>query len=180
MAETLGQSGVGQTDVAQEAAGLGDFASLWDFALRVYAQPGVEPACLALQDEQGADVCLLLWCLWLERGGCELTAEGLQQAQGAIAPWVAQAVLPLRALRRQLKARYGTADAELEQLRLGIKQAELLAERQVLRQLAALNGQWQRTAEVPAGTNLRLYLGALGLAEAEQAGYLQCLRWQAH
>ena len=175
MAETLGQSGVMQADLEG-----GDFASLWDFALGVYAQPGVAQACLALQDEQGADVCLLLWCLWLERGGCELTAEGLQQAQAAIAPWVAQAVLPLRALRRQLKAHYGTADIELEQVRQGIKQAELLAERQVLRQLAALGSQWPQGAAVPAGANLRLYLGTLGVPEAQQLACLQRLRWQTH
>ncbi|MCK1787400.1 TIGR02444 family protein, partial [Pseudomonas sp. TNT11] len=34
-------------------------ADLWSFALSTYARPGVEAACLRLQ-EQGADVCLLL------------------------------------------------------------------------------------------------------------------------
>ena len=158
-----------------------DQASLWEFALGVYAQPGVEQACLALQDERGAEVCLLLWCLWLERRGCVLTAAGLQQAQAAIAPWVDDAVRPLRTLRRQLKARYGTADARLEQLRQGIKQAELLAERQLLRLLAAQGGELPHSPQpLVAGANLRLYLASLGLTEAEQALYLQALRWQTH
>ena len=36
----------------------------WDFSLEIYAKPGVAQACLALQDECGADVNLLLFCCW--------------------------------------------------------------------------------------------------------------------
>ncbi|WP_284733726.1 TIGR02444 family protein, partial [Pseudomonas aeruginosa] len=42
--------------------------NVWKFAVDVYARPGVETACLALQ-EQGADVCLLLVAAWLGRRG---------------------------------------------------------------------------------------------------------------
>ena len=45
---------------------------LWDFAQRLYARPGVESACLHLQ-EAGADVCLLLCGAWLERHGIACT-----------------------------------------------------------------------------------------------------------
>lgn len=45
---------------------------LWNFALHLYARPGVEAACLALQDE-GADVCLLLCGAWLEAGRAGVT-----------------------------------------------------------------------------------------------------------
>jgi uncharacterized protein (TIGR02444 family) len=35
----------------------------WRFSLDLYGRPGVAPACLALQDEAGADVNLVLYLL---------------------------------------------------------------------------------------------------------------------
>ena len=35
-------------------------AECWAFALAIYARPGVAEACLALQNEAGVDVMLLL------------------------------------------------------------------------------------------------------------------------
>ena len=35
-------------------------AECWTFALAIYAKPGVAEACLALQDEAGVDVMMLL------------------------------------------------------------------------------------------------------------------------
>ena len=43
--------------------------SLWDFASRCYAQPGVAENCLAAQDSVGADVNLLLAAAWLAARG---------------------------------------------------------------------------------------------------------------
>ena len=37
----------------------------WRFSLRVYRAAGVQQACLALQEDCGADVNLLLLCGWL-------------------------------------------------------------------------------------------------------------------
>ena len=45
--------------------------ALWDFAVRLYAEPGVGEACLALQDRFGVDVPLLLWAAWLGDGADE-------------------------------------------------------------------------------------------------------------
>ena len=41
----------------------------WRFSLRTYRAPGVQEACLALQDRCGADVNLLLFCGWTGRDG---------------------------------------------------------------------------------------------------------------
>ena len=54
--------------------------SLWDFSVELYARPGVAAACLALQDRAGADVCLLLAALWLERRGVALEAVRVTEA----------------------------------------------------------------------------------------------------
>ena len=96
---------------------------LWDFALGVYAQPGVAPALLRLQDECGADICLILFLLW--RGaGCHA------QADAAIASWRAQVVHPLRAVRRALPPgdlRDRVKADELESERLQLLTLERLA-----------------------------------------------------
>ncbi|MFB3151067.1 MAG: TIGR02444 family protein, partial [Alphaproteobacteria bacterium] len=41
----------------------------WDFALVVYRRDGVAEACLALQESQGVDVNVLLFCCWLGESG---------------------------------------------------------------------------------------------------------------
>lgn len=60
--------------------------NVWKFAVDVYAQPGVETACLALQ-EQGADVCLLLVAAWLGRRGVSCSKERAQILENAARPW---------------------------------------------------------------------------------------------
>ena len=50
--------------------------SFWSFSLTVYGRPGVEAACLELQDRFGADVNLALYCLWIGRS---LTPEALDK-----------------------------------------------------------------------------------------------------
>ena len=73
-------------------------APLWDFALALYARPGVEAACLHLQDDAGVDVTELLWRCWLYRHGL---ATG--EAPEAVRRWQAEVTAPLRRLRRALK-----------------------------------------------------------------------------
>ena len=70
--------------------------ALWDFAVRLYAEPGVGEACLVLQDRFGVDVPLLLWAAWLGDGA---DAAALRAGDRAVGPWRARAVRPLRALR---------------------------------------------------------------------------------
>src|SRR5690606_26452407 len=75
---------------------------LWAFALALYACPGVEAACLALQDEAGVDVCELLWRCWLLHHGARpgpAAEAGLREVRR----WQAEVTAPLRTLRRRLK-----------------------------------------------------------------------------
>ena len=74
--------------------------ALWDFAVRLYAEPGVGDACLILQDSVGVDVPLLLWAAWLGDGA---DSTVLRAGDRAVGPWRARAVRPLRALRRHLR-----------------------------------------------------------------------------
>ncbi|MEX0815659.1 MAG: TIGR02444 family protein [Dongiaceae bacterium] len=152
-------------------------SSFWDFSLEVYARPGVAPACLGLQDRLGVDVNLLLLCCWAGASGRLLSADGLAAALAAARPWQDDAVRPLRALHRRLKAGVPAVPAaRLEGLRRRLADLELEAERieqDVI--AAALPAAPPRLACAPAQragpadaaaavANLRGYLALLGLA----------------
>ena len=156
------------------------FLSLWDFSLLHYALPGVAEACLQLQDGHGANVNLLLWCVWLEQRGLVLNKVRLRKAQKRIHAWDEHYVIPLRHLRRGMKVEFGTAETGIEQLRSQIKQAELLAEKQLQILLEAEVETWSSEATVravplPVGDNLRLYLSQLNVTEASIARLLKML-----
>lgn len=140
--------------------------SLWQFAQDRYQRPGVAALCLELQDHWGADICLLLWCLWLEQRQIRLDAERLQHVQAQFQPWRSQVVTPLRQLRRYLKQQYGTFDGDIEGLRQQVKQVELHSEKLYLQQLAH-TAVWPATA-VASGANVQVYAQWLGLPPALQ------------
>jgi uncharacterized protein (TIGR02444 family) len=147
-----------------------DVSTLWDFSLRQYARAGVADACLRLQDEQGVNVNLLLWCLWLGQRGLTLDAARLRNAQKRIHGWDEHYVVPLRQLRRRMKVEFGVADMGIEQVRNQIKQAELLAEKQLQSLLEVLPQSWDNavaTSSHPptAGENLRFYLQQHNVAD---------------
>ena len=120
-------------------------ADLWSFALSTYARPGVEAACLRLQ-EQGADVCLLLCGAWLERRGVALEAERIHALREVAQPWRKAVVEPLRQLRAQWR-NMAQQDLPLAALRERVKALELEAEREVLARLEALALAWSTREE---------------------------------
>lgn len=101
--------------------------ALWDFAVRLYAEPGVSEACLTLQDGFGVDIPLLLWAAWLG-DGADMAA--LRAGDRAVGPWRARAVRPLRALRRHLRRPVAGLDDEAREIWRGsVKRLEIEAER---------------------------------------------------
>lgn len=75
----------------------------WRFSLRTYRVPGVAAACLALQDDCGADVNLLLYCCWMGLRGRRLGARAVRSARAAVARWQSGVVQPLRRARRAIE-----------------------------------------------------------------------------
>ena len=145
--------------------------SLWDFSLSHYAGSGVADFCLRLQDEHGVNVNLLFWCAWLEQRGCTLDITHLRGAQKRIQSWDEHYVLPLRQLRRRMKDEYGVADAGIELVRSRIKQAELLAEKQLQLWLESYVQAWDdmgitNKSVPPPGANVRFYLQQLHVADS--------------
>ena len=111
---------------------------LWDWAVSTYARAGVAPACLALQDEHGQSVSYLLWAAWAQVAD----PRSLVRAADIARRWEAQALAPLRDLRRALKPGFpGVPDSAREALREDVKAAELRAERVLLDGLEALGGR---------------------------------------
>ena len=70
----------------------------WEFALARYARPGVAQCCVALQDEHGANVMLLLYCAWRAQGGECVRGAALRRAMARLEPLDGHLVL--RCVRR--------------------------------------------------------------------------------
>lgn len=106
---------------------------LWDFVVWAYAEPGVEKACLALQDRLGADVNMVLFCVWLSyRGtGTSHLAKFLGAALKLSRDWRRDLVEPLRGCRENFKDYIETSSlaagdrATAAALRERIKQCEM-------------------------------------------------------
>lgn len=118
--------------------------TLWSFALACYARPDAEQACLALQ-ARGANVCLLLCGLWLERRAIAPDALRLRQLLEPADAWHSEVIEPLRRLRQHWRDA-AASDAPLAQLRERVKGLELQAERELLDRLGHLTEPWQPAA----------------------------------
>ena len=102
----------------------------WRFSLRFYSRPSVAAACLALQDQAGADVNLMLFLLFLAEHKRQVTSEDIAQLDGSVRAWRDCVVKPLRELRRALKTGIGEIPiAVSETFRGQIKRLELESER---------------------------------------------------
>src|SRR5262249_21378724 len=105
-----------------------------------YRSPGVAEACIALQDGAGVDVNLLLFLLWNASRDRAFSASEIEDLEREIGPWREAAVIPLRTIRRALKAPPPIVEAgTAEVFRTRIKAAELEAERLQQEALFALS-----------------------------------------
>jgi uncharacterized protein (TIGR02444 family) len=161
------------------ASNVGRGNPLWDFTKWAYAQPGVEKACLGLQSRLGADVNMLMFCMWLAQRG---TAGGnLARYLGAAIKlgrdWQRNFVEPLRTCRTNFKdfveatAMGGAELAAANALRERIKQCELdMEQAQVLAMYSLVIdndvvGELRSSTEQKqdAQNNLNVYFTATGV-----------------
>ncbi len=146
----------------------------WRFSLNFYRQPGVAEACIALQDDCGVDVNLMLFLLWLAASGRQLSAEHIKQLDQAVRSWRELTIIPIRETRRKLKGAPTLVAADKQEaLRTKIKAIELEAER--LQQEAlyaksrALPGGGEARPPAAARANLAAYEHLLGRRFANDA-----------
>jgi len=124
------------TDMPTEA----ESTPFWRFSLQFYRLPGVSSACIALQDEYGVDVNLLLFLLWRASEGRLFSAEETKNLDAKVRDWRNQTVIPIRDIRRKLKgARTLVEPGRQEAFRTRIKAIELEAERLQQQALFALS-----------------------------------------
>ena len=156
----------------------------WEFSLRVYGGEGVAEACLALQDESGADVNVVLYCCWVgTSGGAALDAGLLHRAVEMVEPLQGEVVGPLRAARRGLKRGIeGIPRERTEALRKSIAAIEIEAERAEQMLLAEAFPPPRRTGGAPgqraaaAAANLVAYRRQLAKEpDPGQSGHLQTI-----
>jgi uncharacterized protein (TIGR02444 family) len=146
----------------------------WRFSLAFYRQAGVAEACIALQDDCGVDVNLMLFLLWLAASGRQLSVDNIKELDEAVRSWRELTIIPIRAVRRQLKAAPTLVDAgKQEAFRTKIKAIELEAERLQQEALYAHSRSAPRgsAARPPAAAraNLAAYERALDTRFAEAA-----------
>jgi uncharacterized protein (TIGR02444 family) len=149
------------------------FQDLWHFSLAFYRRPGVADACLALQDAAGVDVNVMLYLLYLAARGRGVHADDMGRIESVAAVWRDAVVVPLREIRRKLKAPLGEfAPAVTCGLRDDVKRIELAAERieqQALESLIALGATQPDVGErlTLAHANMSAYADRLGPLPAE-------------
>jgi uncharacterized protein (TIGR02444 family) len=113
--------------------------TMWDWAVRAYARPGVEPACLSLQGEYGHCVGYLLWATWAAQSGRSIDEAHLARAATLARHWETGILQPLRTARRALKQPIvGIELPGQENLHNQLRADELAAERLLLEALENL------------------------------------------
>ena len=154
----------------------------WRYSLRTYRSPGVEQACLALQERCGADVNLLLFCGWTGRQGRVLDAQDLSAAIDRVGAWQSEVIAPLRRARRAIKQQPagGPAAALAPPFRRRLALIELDLERAEQALLAELYSSWPTVAPVQPqqaiAANLASYLARLTASlQAQDEAHVACL-----
>src|SRR5262245_12818426 len=147
----------------------------WRFSLQFYRQPRVAAACIALQEDAGVDVNLLLLLLWLAGKQRKLAEPEIAALDRRLADWREATVIPLRSIRRDLKTPPDLVAAPtVEAFRTRIKAAELEAERlqqEAMYEIALVSPlgiEAESVAEVARG-NMNAYQAVRGVTFAPAA-----------
>lgn len=143
----------------------------WRFSLRFYARPHIAEACLALQDNAGADVNILLFVLYLADHRQQLSAAEIARLDSAVGQWREAVVRPLRILRRGLKSGVEFIPGPVsETFRSQIKRLELEAEQieqHRLEEFASSVGTPAASRTEAAERNIGLYCAKLSNPQQE-------------
>ena len=108
--------------------------AFWQFSTALYAVPKVEAVCLELQDRDGLEVNLALFCLFAARHHVRLDVPAVQAMRAIGFAWGREVVAPLREARRSLKANMAmkahvAGNETVGTLREEVKRVELAAEK---------------------------------------------------
>ena len=124
-------------------------AEFWTYSLNLYAQRGVKPCCLQLQDEFKLNVNILLLCCYLNRLHILLPLKGFTALNKAIKDSDSQ----LRAMRKKRRKSKGTPAYR------DLLQWEIQLENQQQQEIVAiLNSQQLQNIQQRQSDNLQAYV----------------------
>lgn len=126
----------------------------WQFSLSCYSKDGVQETLLALQDDYGCHINMLLWGLWLGEERQTVTPKTMKMALDIVCAHQDKYLQPLRELRKQLKFHPDKKQYD------SVKCLELSLERWEQDQLFAQDTRDAHVQQV-AKHNIALYLDAL-------------------
>lgn len=146
----------------------------WRFSLNFYRHAGVSEACIALQDDLGVDVNLLLFLFWLASDDRALSVDEVKLLDDNVREWRNLTIVPIRNTRRNLKGAETLVEAgKQEAFRNKVKAVELEAEK--LQQEAlygfAKSGPLGTPASAPAAAraNVAAYARVMGASFPQSA-----------
>ena len=111
--------------------------TLWQTACGLYEQPGIQAACLTLQNHHKANVLVILWLCWAEALKLPLTAEQLNQGTEAANGQTYEHIKNIRQLRKAPPE--DLPENTKGRLKSQLLSAELTLEQQILERLERLS-----------------------------------------
>jgi uncharacterized protein (TIGR02444 family) len=112
--------------------------SLWTFACGVYDDPEVKTQCLALQDQFGVNVDIILWLCWLACRDIPVRRTLMSRALAVVSGEDQQLLDNLRELRKLASADARKGSSAVPLVREQILTTELAIEKVLLRRLEIL------------------------------------------
>lgn len=121
----------------------------WQFSCQAYAHPPLAEECLRWQDDYGANVNAVLFCLWLADQGISVTDAQLDSCCAAVTEWQDGVVRPLRNARRAFRRNAGVDTEDTRGWYQQARSLELAAEQH---EQALWYARWQlEAARLPSG-----------------------------
>lgn len=144
---------------------------LWQFSLQLYSKSNVKDACLTLQDKHHADVNLVLFLLYQGSLQRQLSTESIQHIDDNTRSFRERVIQPIRALRKSLKGKAFSVEADQDSLYQNILGLELSAEKLAQTQLETIDVITQNglTPLQAATDNLSAYATLLGIQQPHRA-----------
>ncbi len=134
------------------------FPSFWNFSLAIYGRSGSSERCLALQNDHGFDVNLVLFCIWVGQNWGSMPTSIRAESIEFSTNWGQQVVQPLRKLRTDMKGNTLLSKQlpgdEYEEFRSAVKKLELAAEKKQQAFLESLFSDYQQSSGSGAEASL--------------------------
>ena len=144
---------------------------LWQFSLQLYSKSNVKDACLTLQDKHDADVNLVLFLLYQGSLQRQLSTESIKHIDDNTRSFRERVIQPIRALRKSLKGKAFSVEADQDSLYQNMLGLELSAEKLAQTQLETIDVITQNglTPLQAATDNLSAYATLLGIQQPHRA-----------